>query len=279
MNKAVISEIIKIGLIEDINNIDVTTDNLISEMSTCKATLTVKEDGVISGLDIARQVFKTLDSNIKTIFFVKDGAGVEKGDKLFEIEGKTKAILKGERLALNIIQRMSGISTQASKYAKLVEGINVKIVDTRKTTPGLRILEKYAVKAGGCFNHRYNLSDAVMIKDNHIKAACGITNAVKKIKENISIATKIEVEVQTIDQLKEALEAKVDIIMLDNMSVAMMKEAVEIANGEVLLEASGCITKDNLVEVAKTGVNIISVGALTHSVKTLDISLNIDEMY
>ncbi|MGV8145981.1 MAG: carboxylating nicotinate-nucleotide diphosphorylase [Alkaliphilus sp.] len=279
MNKAVISEIIKAGLVEDINNIDVTTDNLISEMSTCKATLTVKEDGVVSGLDIARQVFMTLDSNIKIIFFVKDGASVEKGDKLFEIEGKTKAILKGERLALNIIQRMSGISTQAREYAKLVEGINVKIVDTRKTTPGLRILEKYAVKAGGCFNHRYNLSDAVMIKDNHIKAAGGITNAVKKIKENISIATRIEVEVQTIDQLKEALEAKVDIIMLDNMSVDMMKEAVEIASGEVLLEASGCITKDNLVEAAKTGVDIISVGALTHSVKTLDISLNIDEMY
>ena len=267
------------GLIEDINNIDVTTDNLVLEASTCKATVKVKEDGVVSGLQIAKQVFETLDSNTKTIFFTEDGSNVEKGDKLFEIEGKTKAILKGERLALNIIQRMSGISTQAREYAKLVEGINVKIVDTRKTTPGLRILEKYAVKAGGCFNHRYNLSDAVMIKDNHIKAVGGITNAVKKIKENISIATKIEVEVQTIDQLNEALEAKVDIIMLDNMSVAMMKEAVEIANGEVLLEASGCITKDNLVEVAKTGVNIISVGALTHSVKTLDISLNIDEMY
>ncbi|MCD5410468.1 MAG: carboxylating nicotinate-nucleotide diphosphorylase [Clostridiales bacterium] len=279
MNKAVVAEIIKMGLIEDINNIDVTTDNLISETSTCKATLTVKEDGVISGLDIARQVFKTLDSNIKTIFFVKEGAEVKKGDKLFEIEGKTKAILKGERLALNIIQRMSGISTQAREYAKLVEEINVKIVDTRKTTPGLRILEKYAVKAGGCFNHRYNLSDAIMIKDNHINAAGGITKAVEKIKKRISIVTKIEVEVQTIDQLNEALKSKVDIIMLDNMSVAMMKEAVEIASGEVLLEASGCITKDNLVEVAKTGVDIISVGALTHSVKTLDISLNIDEMY
>ena len=279
MNKAVVAEIIKMGLIEDINNIDVTTDNLISETSTCKATLTVKEDGVISGLDIARQVFKTLDSNIKTIFFVKEGAEVKKGDKLFEIEGKTKAILKGERLALNIIQRMSGISTQAREYAKLVEEINVKIVDTRKTTPGLRILEKYAVKVGGCFNHRYNLSDAIMIKDNHINAAGGITKAVEKIKKRISIVTKIEVEVQTIDQLNEALKSKVDIIMLDNMSVAMMKEAVEIASGEVLLEASGCITKDNLVEVAKTGVDIISVGALTHSVKTLDISLNIDEMY
>ncbi len=239
----------------------------------------MKEDGVISGLDIARQVFKTLDSNIKTIFFVKEGAEVKKGDKLFEIEGKTKAILKGERLALNIIQRMSGISTQAREYAKLVEGINVKIVDTRKTTPGLRILEKYAVKVGGCFNHRYNLSDAIMIKDNHINAAGGITKAVEKIKKRISIVTKIEVEVQTIDQLNEALKSKVDIIMLDNMSVDMMREAVEIASGEVLLEASGCITKDNLVEVAKTGVDIISVGALTHSVKTLDISLNIDEMY
>ena len=279
MNKAVVAEIIKMGLIEDINNIDVTTDNLISETSTCKATLTVKEDGVISGLDIARQVFKTLDSNIKTIFFVKEGAEVKKGDKLFEIEGKTKAILKGERLALNIIQRMSGISTQAREYAKLVEEINVKIVDTRKTTPGLRILEKYAVKVGGCFNHRYNLSDAIMIKDNHINAAGGITKAVEKIKKRISIVTKIEVEVQTIDQLNEALKSKVDIIMLDNMSVDMMREAVEIASGEVLLEASGCITKDNLVEVAKTGVDIISVGALTHSVKTLDISLNIDEMY
>ncbi len=279
MNKAVVAEIIKMGLIEDINNIDVTTDNLISETSTCKATLTVKEHGVVSGLDIARQVFKTLDSNIKTIFFVKDGASVKKGDKLFDIEGKTKAILKGERLALNIIQRMSGISTQAREYAKLVEGVNVKIVDTRKTTPGLRILEKYAVKVGGCFNHRYNLSDAVMIKDNHIKAVGGITNAVEKIKENISIATKIEVEVQTIDQLREAVKAKVDIIMLDNMSNEKMKEAVVIANGKVLLEASGCITKENLVAVAKTGVDIISVGALTHSVKTLDISLNIEEMY
>ncbi|WP_432409568.1 carboxylating nicotinate-nucleotide diphosphorylase [Wukongibacter sp. M2B1] len=275
MNWILVDEIIINGLKEDINNIDITTDNLIDDESTSKAYMIAKENGVIAGLSIVERVFKIIDDKAQVIFNVKDGDEVEKGSNIAEIRGKTKAILKGERLALNLLQRMSGIATKCKQYKQIVNRYNVRIVDTRKTTPGLRILEKYAVRMGGCHNHRYNLSEAVMIKDNHIKACGGIKEAISKIKERIPHTTKVEVEVEDISGLKEAIEAGADIVMLDNMDTNEMENAVKIAKGRVILEASGGITRDTLIDVAKTGVDIISVGALTHSVKAMDISLRV----
>jgi nicotinate-nucleotide pyrophosphorylase (carboxylating) len=272
-NWILVDEIIRNGLKEDINNIDITTDILIDDESKSVGRMLAKEKGVIAGLYIVKRVFETLDRDIKVKFNVKDGDKVEKGTVIAQIEGSTKAILKGERLALNLIQRMSGIATVSRKYRDLVKDFPVRIVDTRKTTPGLRILEKYAVRVGGCYNHRYNLSEAVMIKDNHIEAIGGIKEAIIKAKNNLSHTVKIEVEVESIEELKEAIEAGADIVMLDNMSFEDMKKAVEIGKGKVVLEASGGITLDQLAEVAKTGVDIISVGALTHSVKAMDLSL------
>jgi len=275
LNWILVDEIIRNGLKEDINNIDLTTDNLVDDEKMCRAYMIAKEDGVIAGLHVVKRVFETLDDNIKVNFKVKDGDKVKEGSKVAEIEGKTRAILKGERLALNLIQRMSGIATTANRYSELVKDYPVKIVDTRKTTPGLRILEKYAVRIGGCCNHRYNLSEAVMLKDNHIKVAGGIREAILKIKKRIPFTVKVEVEVESIEELKEAIEVGVDIVMLDNMNLKEMKEAVKIGKGKVILEASGGITEESLVEVAKTGVDIISMGALTHSVNAMDISLSI----
>lgn len=273
-NWTLVDEIIVNALKEDINNVDITTDNLVDNDSRSKAYMISKEDGVIAGLKVAKKVFEILDSEIKITFNVNDGDKVTRGINICEIEGRTKTILKGERLALNILQRMSGIASTSKKYSEAVKAYPVKIVDTRKTTPGLRILEKYAVKIGGCHNHRYNLSDAVMIKDNHIKAAGGIKEAIKKIKDKIPHTVKVEVEVEDIYGLKEAIGAGADIVMLDNMEPDEMKEAVKVADGKVLLEASGGITMDTIIDVAKTGVDVISVGALTHSVKAMDISLN-----
>lgn len=275
LNWVLVDEIIKNGIKEDMNNIDITTDNLIDDKSRSTAHLLAKEEGIIAGLCIAERVFKILDKDVKVKFHAKDGDKVEKGKIIATIEGSTKAILKGERLALNLLQRMSGIATASGKYRDVVKSFPVRITDTRKTTPGLRILEKYAVRVGGCFNHRYNLSEAVLIKDNHIVAAGGIKEAIHKIKNNVSHTIKVEVEVKSIKELKEAIEAGADIVMLDNMSLEDMKKAVEISKGRVILEASGGITIDELVEVAKTGVDVISVGSLTHSVKAMDISLNI----
>lgn len=274
-NWTLVDEIIVNALKEDINNVDITTDNLVDNDSRSKAYMISKEDGVIAGLKFAKRVFEILDSEIKITFNVNDGDKVTRGINIAEIEGRTKTILKGERLALNILQRMSGIASISKKYSEAVKAYPVRIVDTRKTTPGLRILEKYAVKMGGCHNHRYNLSDAVMIKDNHIKAAGGIKEAIKKIKDKIPHTVKVEVEVEDIYGLKEAIEAGADIVMLDNMEPDEMKEAVKVADGKVLLEASGGITMDTIIDVAKTGVDVISIGALTHSVKAMDISLNI----
>lgn len=273
LNWVLIDEIITNGLKEDINNIDITTDNLIDSESKSKAYMIAKEDGVIAGLSIVKRVFESIDREIEVIFNVKDGDKVKRGTKITEIGGKTRAILKGERLALNLLQRMSGIATTCNKYSEIVKGYNVRVVDTRKTTPGLRILEKYAVRIGGCHNHRYNLSDAVMIKDNHIKACGGIKEAVVKIKERIPHTVKVEVEVEDIEGLEEAIKAGADIVMLDNMSPDQMKNAVNVSKGRVILEASGGISINTLVDVAKTGVDVISIGALTHSVKSLDISL------
>lgn len=274
-NWILVDEIIINGLKEDINNIDITTDNLIDDESLSKAYMIAKEDGVIAGLSVAKRIFEIIDNEIKVTFNVDDGDEVKKGTKIAHIEGRTKSILKGERLALNLLQRMSGIASMSNKYRKAVKEYPIRIVDTRKTTPGLRILEKYAVRMGGCHNHRYNLSDAVMIKDNHIRAAGGIKEAICRIKDRIPHTVKVEVEVENIEDLEEAIKAGADIVMLDNMKPEEMEKAVKVAASRVILEASGGITMDTLVDVAKTGVDVISVGALTHSVKAMDISLNI----
>ncbi len=278
LNWILVDEIIYNGLKEDINNFDITTDILIDKESKSLAHMLAKEEGVIAGLNVAQRVFEILDKDVNVKNNVKEGDKVSKGTVIAQIEGSTKAILNGERLALNLIQRMSGIATISRKYRDIVKDIPVRIVDTRKTTPGLRILEKYAVRVGGCYNHRYNLSEAVLIKDNHIKAIGGIKKAIDKIKNNLSHTIKVEVEVESIEGLKEAIEAGADIVMLDNMNLEDMRKAVEIGRGKVILEASGGITIEELVETAKTGVDVISVGALTHSVKALDISLIIGKI-
>ncbi|WP_423229839.1 carboxylating nicotinate-nucleotide diphosphorylase [Clostridium aceticum] len=274
-NKFLIEKIIKNALIEDINYIDLTTDILLEEDQMGRAIMIAKEEGVIAGISVVEMVFGLIDSMMEVIPVKKDGDFVAEGEKLIEIGGKIKNLLKGERIALNFLQRMSGIATKSRRYSELVKDYDVKVVDTRKTTPGLRILEKYAVRVGGCHNHRFNLSDAVLIKDNHIKAVGSITRAIDQCRKNVSHTVKIEVEVETIQQLKEALEAKADIIMLDNMSIETMKEAVAITNKSAILEASGNITKEKLLKIAEIGVDIISVGELTHSTKAMDISMNL----
>lgn len=274
INKFKLDELIIQSFKEDITHIDMTSDILLSDDHQSCARMTVKEDSVVAGIEVAHRVFELMDSSLSIKKFVNDGDLVTSGTDIMEIQGKSKSILKAERLALNFIQRMSGIATMSRTYANRVKNYKTRIVDTRKTTPMLRSIEKYSVKVGGCYNHRYNLSDAVMIKDNHIKAAGGIKEAVGIIKANIPHTTKIEVEVQSIEDLKEAIDAGADIVMLDNMSDEKMAEAVKVSDGKVILEASGGITKDRLVNVAKTGVDVISVGALTHSNPSQDISLN-----
>ncbi len=275
VNKIYIDNIIKTALLEDINYCDVTTDYLIPAEQDGKAEFVSKADGIVCGTEIAVRVFQILDENISFEILKKDGEEVKKGDLILTVKGKTAVLLKGERTALNLIQHMSGIATSANQYAKIVEGTNASIADTRKTLPGLRPLQKYAVMTGGAKNHRYNLSDAAMLKDNHIDAAGGITNAITKLRSKIGHMTKIEVETRNLDELQEALAAKADIIMLDNMSPELMKQAVAITNGRAILEASGGITDETLRAVAESGVDIISVGALTHSVKAFDISMYI----
>ncbi len=261
-------------LIEDMPYMDMTTD-LLGLIQETTAIATAKADGVIAGLEVFKAVFQRVNPKVQVDFLVEEGAHVQKGTDIIQVTGSAADLLKAERLALNLLQRISGIASQAATYAEAVAGLPVKIVDTRKTTPGLRQFEKYAVRIGGCYNHRYSLSDAVMIKDNHIQAAGGITNAVKVIAGQLGHATKIEVEVQSQEEMMEAIEAGADIVMLDNMSCADMKAAVEKAAGQVILEASGGVTLDTVREIAETGVDVISVGALTHSVMALDISLNI----
>ncbi len=275
VNKIYIDNIIKTALLEDINYCDVTTDYLIPAEQDGKAEFVSKADGIVCGTEIAVRVFQILDENISFEILKKDGEEVKKGDLILTVRGKTAVLLKGERTALNLIQHMSGIATAANQYAKIVEGTNASIADTRKTLPGLRPLQKYAVMTGGAKNHRYNLSDAAMLKDNHIDAAGGITAAITKLRSRIGHMTKIEVETRNLDELREALAAKADIIMLDNMSPELMKQAVAITNGRAILEASGGITDETLRAVAESGVDIISVGALTHSVKAFDISMYI----
>lgn len=275
LNKIYVDNLIKTALLEDINYCDVTTDYLIPAEQMGEGKFVAKADGVVCGVDVALRVFEMLDEDVKYEVLKKDGDEVKKGDEILRLSGKTAALLKGERTALNLIQHMSGIATAAHTAMKLVEGTNATIADTRKTLPGMRPLQKYAVMTGGAKNHRYNLSDAAMLKDNHIDAAGGITAAITKLRSKIGHMTKIEVETRNLDELKEALDAKADIIMLDNMSPELMKQAVEITNGRAVLEASGGITNETIRAVAESGVDIISIGALTHSVKAFDISMYI----
>ena len=264
LNQIYIDNIINTALFEDINYIDVTTDNLIDDSHQSSAYFIAKDSGVLCGIDIAARVFELAGGNVETEILLKDGTQVKKGDVIANLKGSTKTLLKGERIA-----------TAANKCVRLAEGTNAKITDTRKTLPGLRALQKYAVTVGGGRNHRFNLSDGAMLKDNHIDAYGSITAAVRALREKAGHMLKIEVEVRTFEELKEALDCGCEIIMLDNMSTEDMKKAVEITAGRAKLEASGNITLDNLRETALTGVDIISLGALTHSVKCFDISMRI----
>ncbi len=277
LNSVYVDDLIKTALKEDINYLDVTTDYLIPEDQEDTAKFLAKADGVLCGIDVALRVFELIEPDMRFEVYKKDGDYVKKGEVFAKIHGKTRAILKGERTALNLIQHMSGIATATNDAVKKVEGTNASIADTRKTLPGMRPLQKYAVTVGGGKNHRYNLSDAAMLKDNHVDAGGGIENAVKTLKSRLGHMTKIELEVRNLDELEKALSAGVDVIMLDNMDCVTMKKAVEITGGRALLEASGGITGETLRPVAETGVDIISIGALTHSVKAFDISLKIEK--
>lgn len=276
LENLIIDKIIKNALEEDLGWGDVTTDSTIPESAFIEGNFIAKSEGIVCGINICRRVFEIVDKAVDFQAFMEDGQRVAKGNIIASIKGSARSILKGERTALNFFQRMSGIATMTDKFVSAVAGSKVKIVDTRKTVPGLRILDKYSVKAGGGFNHRFNLSDMVLIKDNHIKAAGGITPAVAAAKRNVSHAVKVEVEVESIRELMEAIDAGADIVMLDNMTLDMMREAVGIANGRVMLEASGNMALEgerSVRAVADTGVDLISVGALTNSVESLDISL------
>lgn len=276
INPIYIDNIIKTALLEDVNYLDVTTDYLIDKQQENTARFLAKSDGVLCGIDVALRVFDILQpQGFSAKVYKHDGDTLQKGDIIAEIHGNTRALLKGERTALNLLQHMSGIATATNRAVKTVEGTKASIADTRKTLPGLRPLQKYAVTVGGGKNHRYNLSDAAMLKDNHVDAGGGIENAVKKLKAKLGHMTKVELEVRNLDELQQALNAGVDVIMLDNMSCEMMKEAVALAGGKALLEASGGITGETLRQIAETGVDIISMGALTHSVTAFDISLKI----
>jgi nicotinate-nucleotide pyrophosphorylase (carboxylating) len=264
---------------EDIGFGDVSVETTIPVESEANGIIYLKKSGVIAGLKVAGMVFQELDCDLQFVAHVEEGESLQQGTVIAEVSGRTQPILKGERLALNLLQRLSGIATMTQAYVIAAKEGNpqVRVVDTRKTTPGLRMLEKYAVRVGGGHNHRWGLFDAVMIKDNHIKSAGGISQAVQAARSKISHTVKIEVEVETFAQVKEALAAKADIIMLDNMEIEEMKAAVRLINGKAVVEASGGVNLTTIKEIASSGVDIISVGALTHSVQALDISLDLNE--
>lgn len=274
LNRFYIEEHVKEALKEDIGFEDITTDNLTDENDTMTVYLNTRVDGVFCGRDVFEAVFKILSDNVKVTFFAKDGDVIKKGDKLAEISGSARAILTGERTALNYVQRMSGIATESRRYQDAIREFGVRMVDTRKTTPNFRTFEKYAVKVGCGYVHRYNLSDCAMIKDNHVKFAGSITNAVNRLRKSISHAHKIEVECDTLAQVNEAIECKADIIMLDNMTNEQMKEAVQTINHRAIVEASGNVNMDTLIEIAKTGVDIISSSAIVAKASTLDLGLD-----
>ena len=274
LNRFLIEEYVKQALIEDIGFGDITTDNLVTEDDTMKCTLNSRTDGVFCGRNVFKTVFEILDKDIEIKFYVKDGDEIKKGDKLAEVKGSARAVLTGERTALNYIQRMSGIATETRKYQKAIEGYKAKIVDTRKTTPCFRVFEKYSVKVGCGHVHRFNLSDCAMIKDNHVKFAGSLSNAINILKKSISHAHKIEVECDTLAQVEEALNCGVDIIMLDNMTIDEMKVAIEKINGAAIIEASGNVNLTTLREIASTGVDIISSSAIVAKAPTLDLGLD-----
>lgn len=266
-------ELIRLALKEDISNEDVSTNAVIKEYKKGTVRLICKQNGVICGLEVFARTFKILDPKTEIKFYAKDGDKVAKSQHIADLTGDIRVLLQGERTALNYLQRMSGIATYTAQVAELLKGSKTKLLDTRKTTPNMRLFEKYAVRCGGGNNHRYNLSDGVMLKDNHIGAAGGIAAAVKAAKEYSSFVRKIEVEVETLEQCREALQAGADIIMLDNMSVEDMKKAVAMIDGKALTECSGNITKENITAIISTGVDFVSSGALTHSAPILDLSL------
>lgn len=266
-------ELILSALREDITSEDITTNSVMREYQLGEVELICKQDGVIAGLDIFKRTFELLDSKTEVTFTKKDGDTVKNGDKIGVVRGDIRVLLSGERTALNYLQRMSGIATYTRSIADLLKSSKTKLLDTRKTTPNMRVFEKYAVKVGGGYNHRYNLSDGILLKDNHIGAAGGVKEAVQMAKEYAPFVRKIEIEVENLDMLKEALDAGADIIMLDNMSVEDMKEAVKLVSGKAETECSGNVTKENVERLVDIGVDYISSGALTHSSPILDLSL------
>ena len=266
-------QLIRMALQEDITSEDVSTNAVMRSAVKGTVDLIAKEDGIIAGLDVYARVFQILDEKTEVHFNFKDGDAVKKGNLLATVNGDIRVLLSGERVALNYLQRMSGIATYTSQVAKLLEGSKVTLLDTRKTTPNCRVFEKYAVRVGGGCNHRYNLSDGVLLKDNHIGAAGSVAKAVAMAKEYAPFVRKIEIEVETMDQVKEAVEAGADIIMLDNMTPEMMKEAVNFIDGRAQTECSGNITKENIARIREIGVDFVSSGALTHSAQILDISM------
>ena len=273
-----INKLLDLGIEEDINTGDITTESIIPASMNGVATMTAKQDGVISGLDIVKMVYNRFQSDVVFTPYFKDGDSVQKGDVILKIEATYPTLLRGERLSLNIFQRMCGIATETAKYVKELEGMHTELLDTRKTAPGLRVLDKMAVKHGGGTNHRMGLYDMAMIKDNHIKMAGGIAKAVEQVRARIAEGIKIEVETTNLEEVNQAIDAGADIIMLDNMDNQTMTEAVKIihaANKGIKTEASGNMSIPRLKEVAATGVDYISVGALTHTVKGMDISMNI----
>lgn len=275
MNFLQLDKQIQDWLAEDIGSGDITTLALVPAAAKTNAIIHAKDSGILAGIDVARRVFELLDKDIQFDAKLADGAALTNGSIIAEIKGNAQAILTGERLALNLLQHLSGVATSTHKLAAIAAPFGAKLVDTRKTTPGMRLLDKYAVKTGGGANHRLGLYDAMLIKDNHIQVAGGITEALNRAHDYASHMTKIEIEVESLAGVKEALAGKADVIMLDNMSIADMTEAVKIINKQAVVEASGGISEATLADVAKTGVDVISVGALTHSVKALDISMDI----
>lgn len=275
LDKSVIERAVRLALEEDIGFGDITTNSIVPPEQQGQGLLVTKEPGVIAGLDVAEMTFRLVDPTLEIIKNVGEGEQVPAGQVIMEVRGSARSILTGERVALNFLQRMSGIATRTAKFVELVRYYNAKIVDTRKTTPGLRALEKYAVVAGGGRNHRFGLFDAVLIKDNHIEIAGGVKKAIMAARHQIPHTMRVEVEVETLEMIDEALEVKADIIMLDNMTPELMRQAVEKIAGRALIEASGGVTEETIIDIAKTGVDYISIGALTHSIKSLDISLDI----
>ncbi|MFH2046646.1 MAG: carboxylating nicotinate-nucleotide diphosphorylase [Pseudomonadota bacterium] len=270
-----LKHLIQIALEEDIGSGDITTDYTVDPEIKGKGIIVAKEPLVIAGLDVAKDVFTFIDSEVICRPFFKDGDLVKNGETVMEIEGKLCVLLKGERIALNFMQRLSGISTNVRSYVELFDNKKIRLVDTRKTIPGWRVLEKYAVRVGGAYNHRIGLYDGVLIKDNHIAACGGIKKAIERVRNKISHLIKIEVEVSDFISLKEALAAKADVIMLDNMNITQIKEAVSLVGKKAMVEVSGNITKENLNLYSDTGIDIISIGALTHSARSMDLSMRI----